>query len=154
MLRKIVGTRRRIVETVDSNSDSASLSSLKGSSFSGSSTELEPWLEYLQRSTRNVEGYMKEYSIREWVETLYRYKLRLAGHIGRRTDGRWSKRALYRRPPEGLRGRGHPNKRWSDDLDEFFWKSHGLLPGGWLDLCSERESWQELSDAFVEHCMS
>ena len=90
MLRKIVGTRRRVTKGVYANSESSS----SGSVFSGESVELEPWIEFLQRATHRADEYAKLYSVRNWVTTHYRYKLRLAGHMGRRTDDRWSRKVL------------------------------------------------------------
>ena len=149
MLRKIVGTRRRVTKGVYANSESSS----SGSVFSGESVELEPWIEFLQRATHRADEYAKLYSVRDWVTTHYRYKLRLAGHMGRRTDDRWSRKVLYWIPADGSRARGHPCKRWTDELDGFFKEAHGLAPGEWLLTCKCRESWVALSDAFVDYCM-
>ena len=43
-------------------------------------------------------------------------KWQWAGHVARRTDGRWSTRVLEWRPRTGKRSVGRPPARWSDDL--------------------------------------
>ncbi|CAH2211069.1 jg15741 [Pararge aegeria aegeria] len=39
-----------------------------------------------------------------------------AGHVCRRTDGRWGRRILEWRPRIGKRSVGRPPARWTDDL--------------------------------------
>jgi hypothetical protein len=41
--------------------------------------------------------------------------LKWAGHIGRRTDGRWGGKVLEWRPRTGRRSVGRPPTRWTDD---------------------------------------
>ncbi|KAI8435808.1 hypothetical protein MSG28_004034 [Choristoneura fumiferana] len=43
-------------------------------------------------------------------------KWQWAGHIARRTDGRWCRKVLEWRPRTGRRAVGRPPTRWSDDL--------------------------------------
>ncbi|XP_047543296.1 uncharacterized protein LOC125075632 [Vanessa atalanta] len=45
-----------------------------------------------------------------------RLKWQWAGHVCRRTDGRWSRRVLEWRPRIGKRSVGRPPARWTDDL--------------------------------------
>ena len=59
----------------------------------------------------------------------------------------------YWQPFAGSRGRGHPPRRWTDDLDDFFKESHGLERGEWLLLCPDRIAWQDLNEPFVAHCL-
>ncbi|CAH2268479.1 jg16908 [Pararge aegeria aegeria] len=40
----------------------------------------------------------------------------LAGHITRRTDGRWGSKVLEWRPRSGKRSVSRPQKRWIDDI--------------------------------------
>ena len=42
------------------------------------------------------------------------------GHVARCIDGRWTQKLLKWQPQKGFSHRGHPIKRWSDDLDNFF----------------------------------
>ncbi|CAG9124695.1 unnamed protein product [Plutella xylostella] len=43
-------------------------------------------------------------------------KCQWAGHIARRTDGRWSRRVLEWRPRTGKRSVRRPSTRWTDDI--------------------------------------
>ncbi|CAH2104279.1 unnamed protein product [Euphydryas editha] len=51
--------------------------------------------------------------IDQWVCKL---KWQWAGHIARRTDGRWNRKVLKWRPRTGKRSVGRPFARWTDDL--------------------------------------
>eukprot|EP00973_Karenia_brevis_P002932 400157-Karenia_brevis.AAC.1 len=52
-------------------------------------------------------------------------KWRLAGHTARRTDGRWSEKALHWEPESGKRAVGHPRKRWAEEIAAFHNKIFG-----------------------------
>ena len=142
----IVSTRR-LTATAGVDTSSASDSSSTTSSF-----QLEPWIDFIQRATHIAEDYASRYGVKDWAAVHFSRKFRLAGHMGRRTDSRWSKKILYWVPEGASRQRGHPHKRWSDALDEFFKTSHGMEPGEWLNLCVDRDAWAALSDVFVSFC--
>eukprot|EP00973_Karenia_brevis_P009437 1273701-Karenia_brevis.AAC.1 len=48
----------------------------------------------------------------------------------------------------GCRNRGHPRKRWSDDLDAFF-GAQGLPRDSWKNVAQSRDTWHNLEDSFV-----
>ena len=96
-----------------------------------------------------AEGLSKRFGVRDWVAEHYRLKFRLAGHVARREDGRWSEQVLHFRPRDGSRQQGHPCKRWSDDLEHFFGAAHGLQGGQWKSLVTPREQWHALEEVFV-----
>ncbi|KAI8438853.1 hypothetical protein MSG28_011199 [Choristoneura fumiferana] len=50
------------------------------------------------------------------VRRIAKLKWQWAGHIARRTDGRWGQKVLEWRPRTGRRAVGRPPTRWSDDL--------------------------------------
>ena len=83
----------------------------------------------------------------DWVEEQRRRKWRWAGHIARRTDGRWTKWMLSWQPGRGQRGQGRPVTRWEDALVEFM---RGR--GRWVDVAQDRKGskgWQALEEEFV-----
>jgi hypothetical protein len=82
--------------------------------------EQETWVQWIQRCTRIAEDQLEKASIDDWVVTQRRRKWRLAGHTARRDDNRWSETLLGWEPPCSNRGRGHPCKRWTSDLDAYF----------------------------------
>ncbi|CAH2248054.1 jg12749 [Pararge aegeria aegeria] len=45
-------------------------------------------------------------------------KWKWAGHIARRTDGRWGSKVLEWRPRTGKRSVGWPPARWAEDIEQ------------------------------------
>ncbi|CAH2234041.1 jg25602 [Pararge aegeria aegeria] len=70
-------------------------------------------------------------------------KWQWAGHVCRRTDGRWSRKVLEWRPRVGKRSVGRPPTRWSDDLR----KVAGI---DWMRKAENRKSWRCLKEAYVQ----
>ena len=80
MLRKIVGIQRK------------KISCTAGELIDPSGTELEPWVDwFIIRATRAAESIHYEMGGKDWVEEQRRRKWQWAGHIARRTDGRWGR---------------------------------------------------------------
>jgi hypothetical protein len=50
------------------------------------------------------------------AQRIAKLKWQWAGHIARRTDGRWGGKVLEWRPRAGRRSVGRPPTRWTDDL--------------------------------------
>lgn len=67
-------------------------------------------------------------------------KWQWAGHIARRTDGRWGGKVLEWRPRAGGRSRGRPPTRWTDDLV----KVAGVH---WMRVAQDRSVWRTLGEA-------
>ena len=114
-----------------------------------SDRDLEGWIEFVSRSTHIAEEWSTRVGVQDWLSEHYRRKFRLAGHLARRTDGRWSTRVLDVVPAGGSRARGHPSMRWTDDLNRFSFVAHGLEAGQWIELTGNREMWASLESAFV-----
>lgn len=74
-------------------------------------------------------------------------KWQWAGHIARRTDGRWSRKVLEWIPRIGKRSVGRPPARWTDDLA----KVAGV---GWMQAASDRSEWRLLGEAYVQQWTS
>ncbi|KAI8437485.1 hypothetical protein MSG28_011804 [Choristoneura fumiferana] len=55
-------------------------------------------------------------NVTDIARRIARLKWQWAGHIARRTDGRWCQEVLEWRPRTGRRAVGRPPTRWSDDL--------------------------------------
>ena len=132
----------RVFESSDSGSTG-------GTSESTANDEVENWIDYIVRSTHLAEQHKTKSGISDWVNGHFKLKFRLAGHIARRTDGRWSRKVLYFKPVGGSRPRGHPCKRWTDDLDHFFGVSCGCtMPGDWIYVAADRDKWSSLEEEF------
>jgi hypothetical protein len=68
-------------------------------------------------------------------------KWQWAGHIARRTDGRWGGKVLEWRPRTGRRSVGRSPTRWSDDLVK--------VAGSRMRASQDRSSWRTLGEAYV-----
>jgi endonuclease/exonuclease/phosphatase family metal-dependent hydrolase len=74
-------------------------------------------------------------------------KWQWAGHIARRTDGRWGGKVLEWRPRTGRRSVGRPPARWTDDLV----KVAGVR---WMRVAQDRSLWHSLGEAYVQQWTS
>ena len=81
--------------------------------------QLKDWVEWMKRATRFAEDAYFNLGGKDWVEEQRRRKWQWAGHIARRTDGRWG-RVVFDWSPGGYRHRGRPQARWTDSLAQFF----------------------------------
>lgn len=70
-------------------------------------------------------------------------KWQWAGHVCRRTDGRWSRRVLEWRPRLGKRSVGRPPARWTDDLRK-------VAGTGWMRTAEDRDLWRKVGEAYVQ----
>ena len=109
---------------------------------------LEHWAVWIRRVTSISEGSAKRVGIRDWVDEQRSRKWRLAGHMARRTDSRWSTRILNWRPSQGYRSRGRPCKRWGDEMEKFICNVFGD-GARWETFALERETWSALEEDFV-----
>ena len=70
-------------------------------------------------------------------------KWRWAGHLARRSDGRWTKLTTLWKPETGSRRRGRPHARWQDELVN-------ATGGRWWRKARDREDWKIRGEAFVQ----
>ena len=118
---------------------------------SGSPEYLEPWCDWVRRATHMAEHALKQANIKDWAHQQRQRKWALAGHIGRRTDDRWSTTVLDWEPAS-KRSRGHPRTRWSDDIVAFCSDHFDLeTAGDWRLLVGDRLSWNSAGDYFTNH---
>ncbi|CAH2222158.1 jg26044 [Pararge aegeria aegeria] len=88
----------------------------------------------LRVTQRAMERAMLGVSLRDQIEEIRRrtrvtdiaqrvakLKWQWAGHIARRTDGRWGLKVLEWRPRTGKRSVGRPRTRWTDDIRRVAW---------------------------------
>ena len=110
--------------------------------------DLEPWHVWIQRVTGHAMKEMEKAGVEEWTKAVRKRIWWLAGHIARRTDGRWSTSLLDRTPAAGARRVGHQLKRWVDDIDRTMsrWQ---VERGWWRTYAACREEWSRLQEDFV-----
>ena len=97
----------------------------------------EDWIEYIKRSTKEAEEYMKKMKMLCWIETHRRLechrlpiiwsrakKWRMESKIASLPEERWTRKIFDWHP--GLDDRintrrmvGRPKRRWEDDINEF-----------------------------------
>ena len=111
--------------------------------------EHEPWIEWLIRTTGIVEAQLGKLGLDDWVTAVRRKKWRWAGHLARRSDGRWSSKALSWQPAHGHRDRGQPCRKLVDEIDTFFLEHSGLEKRCWQILAQDRKTWEELESCFL-----
>ena len=97
---------------------------------------------------------MENVGVVSWVEAQRKIYFRLAGHMARYTDGRWTS-TVERWTPEGGRAQGgtgkgrrhaRPFRRWSDPLVEFF---ACVGEADWRVVAHDRARWHGFEQAFV-----
>ena len=137
MVRKIIGTKRTI-ETDERGIPST-----------------ESYIDWIQRATRKAEQAMAKYGVPCWVEECHKRKHQWAGHVLRRSDGRWARQVLCW-CPEGFRIQGRPLTRWSDSLNKFYDNVSAAMGHqiDWMRMADDRDWWKHMEAPYVEHCAS
>ena len=98
-----------------------------------------------------AEEHLKKINIEDWITKSRKLKWTWAGHVARRTDGRWSTAGTHWESKEGGRHVGHPKARWRDDLDNFVKEYMDMQKFDWFIMAQDREAWAELEVEFATH---
>ena len=148
MIRSILGQGRKIIpkSSIDSSSTSAAEEDEEEEMDEGET--LESWVQWKQRTTREALQIIDKIGIPDWADEQRRRLWRWAGHVARRTDGRWTKQVAYW-VPSNNRTRGHPRRRWEDVLREFFLYQHNNQ--SWTRYAQDRELWNAAESDFVNY---
>jgi hypothetical protein len=148
MLRKVINTKRKLITEITASSSSGTSSECSYTQ-KDDDTLLEPWVDWIKRAARVAEAQTEMAGIPDWAGEQLRRKYRMAGHFSRREDNRWATKVLYWVPEGGTRRRGHPEQRWTDDIDNFFNKLLEATPGEWRDIADDPAAWKSYEDEFV-----
>jgi len=108
---------------------------------------LEPWAEWIRRTTHKVEELARKVNVQSWVVMARGAKWKLARRIVNQHADRWSHIILTWDPElsfDGHYSRAHrkqsrPNMRWIDDIHRFMQICHDSMP--WQQLASNAGSW-------------
>ena len=114
--------------------------------------EDETWVEWIQRATHIAENHLKKKArIDDWVTKSRTLKWTWAGHVARRTDGRWSTAVLSWEPHGGRRRVGRPVARWRDDLDTYAVEHFNVGENEWILFAADRDSWDNCKDDYSQY---
>jgi len=72
-----------------------------------------------RRDRKTNEWIRAQTKVEDVIKTAKKVKWRWAGHIARRTDGRWTTSVLHWIRREKKRSRRRPNVRWVDEIKRF-----------------------------------
>lgn len=118
MLRTVLNSSRRVLNRECSSNDGSD-GGEEEPDDDRSLDQLESWIEWIRRVTNQSESLFQKNGGTDWVDEQRRRQWRWAGHIARRTDGRWG-RVLLDWMPLGRRGRGRPEARWIGTIASYF----------------------------------
>ena len=150
MLRIILGHGRRRIQHHTSTSSNASVQQGRDAE-DNDEDDLEPWVDWIVRVTREAEARLTQCKIEDWVVTQRRYKWQWAAHIASMDHDRWSFLAARWNPDSQLsakRAQGKPKTRWQDNISQFL-RQHGSYEE-WLYTAADRIYWESMEDAFCQ----
>jgi hypothetical protein len=157
MLRKILGLGRKRTSCAPQAADDTDGREVGSSDSDDSETdddaneelevvEEETWIEWIVRVTDIAENEARKAKITDWVQEQRKRKWRWAGHVMRRTDGRWSRKVLEWIPEAGRRRVGHPVKRWEDCIQAYL-REAGFE--SWAEKAADRDAWEKMRHGFA-----
>ena len=148
MLRRILGAARRKI--LNNSSGSSQEGDEQVEQVDEHEDGMENWIDWIKRVTGESEHYFGKAGGQDWVSLQRQRKWQWAGHLARRTDGRWS-RLLLDWMPIGRRSPGRPQVRWGHELEKFFAdESRDSLPTDyWKYQAIDKDVWAELQNDFV-----
>ncbi|CAH2237130.1 jg23269 [Pararge aegeria aegeria] len=98
------------------------------------------------RGPRNEE-IRRRTRVTDIAQRVAKLKWKWAGHIARRTDGRWGSMMLEWRPRTGKRSVGRPPTRWTDDIKR-------VAESRWKQAAQDRGFWNSLQKTYVQQWTS
>ena len=166
MLRMMLQMPRRRIQTTsdtDRSEGEEQQGQIDGIDIS-TDESLEPWQEWIRRSTREVEHRMGRLKIEDWVTLQRRRKWRWANKVAISTQEAWGPLVLKWDPSPHLgvfqnRRIGRPKLRWADDIKRYlYWTLHTTTPAEsinprfdntWLEYARSTSHWKQLEDGYA-----
>ncbi|KAI5732128.1 hypothetical protein M8J77_021962 [Diaphorina citri] len=96
-----------------------------------------------RRDRKRITWIRAKTKVMDVIERVKRLKWRWAGHVLRRTDGRWTTSILSWIPTNKKRGRGRPRLRWQDDIKK-------IAGNDWKKTAEDRFVWKNLEETFIQ----
>ena len=107
---------------------------------------LEPWVDYIRRSTKKGEEALERLHIDDWISIQRRRKWRWAKRVCSSEAHEWTLQALRWDPQQdptcGARRRpGRPKRRWCDDIRQH-------AGPNWMSIANT-DMWEVLEPSYV-----
>ena len=123
----------------------------------GSNKKLEPWVDWVRRTTHEVEERCNKLNLESWVEQVRGMKWALAKRICYQDSDRWSWQVFHWDPElhfPGLRRsarrkQARPKLRWSDEIAKFL--SMNEKPA-LQRVEGDASLWTDLREEFIRGC--
>jgi hypothetical protein len=135
MLRMIIGhSRRRKVDV------------------SSGECEIESWVDWVKRTTREAEQRMDGLGIESWIGQSRRLKWRFAGKMARGSQDKWSYKILNWMPEldaKSSRSQGRPRTRWEDAIAAITSAHCGTWE--WTVAARDHKHWNQLEAEYIKH---
>ena len=166
MLRMILRVPRRVIHA-HTDTESSGTSDESQDAIEDSTENLEPWVDWIKRSTHEAERRMKELKLEDWVSLHRRRKWKWARRVAISELPNWSRRALTWEPGHRIPGSsynrrvGRPKLRWTDDIRRHVYQKvynataphslHARLDHvTWMHHAHDTNLWDELEESFVQ----
>ncbi|CAE8606069.1 unnamed protein product [Polarella glacialis] len=150
MLRMMMASGRRLVTTdvIAVAGSSAEEEQVGDELESGQTVEEEDWVTWITRVTHFAENQLRKIGVKDWVAAQREKKWQWAGHVARRTDGRWSTMLAAWTPEGEVRRQGRPCTRWADSIDKVFGSEQR---GDWFLFAQDRPTWSSYEATYVSN---
>ena len=141
---------------VDSNPDTHPVES--NAEAEETSNGLEPWVEWIQRTTRQIEHQLETYKIDNWITKWRKRVWTWAARVASYDDFRWARRALEWCPATTsplCRRQARPRKRWDQDIVDFLVSTgYDTAATTWIHVAQDSKLWTSLADQFAGSSLS
>ena len=166
MLRMILGVPRRVMHVCPDDGSDVTSNADEETHVESAAESLEPWVDWIRRSTHEAEKRMKELKLEDWVTLHRRRKWRWARKVAASPIPSWSKHALTWEPGHRIQSAnytrrvGRPKLRWTDDIRVHIFRKvynatvppslHARLDNGtWMHHAQDRDLWERLEESFI-----
>ena len=150
MVRMILNAKRRVL----ADSTSSETGSSNGVEEDGSSADLEPWQEFLERTAHWADEQLDNAGVNQWVTQWRRRKWKWAAKLMDVGNHKWSAAAttwqplLHSSTPCGRR-QARPRKRWSQDFEEYLAHAMPHENAQWYEIAKDGTRWLAMGDDFA-----
>ena len=163
MLRMVLGSsrRRQLTEPEPESASSHGVDSQCEEEVANDNADeddhLEPWVDWLKRTTHYIEDQLTHLNIESWVHQARRRIWNWAQRVANQPPDRWANQLINWQPHlhfEGTvrrhgRRQARPRARWDDNISSFLKKCVGE-ECAWTMLAKDTAQWSNLADQFVD----